>query len=377
MDLVAPFHLAVPDAELEDLRQRLDRVRWPEPETVEDWSQGARLKDVRALVDYWRKDYDWRRCEAMLNGFGQFQTRIDGLNIHFLHVRSPHADAAPMLLTHGWPGSVVEFHKVIGPLSDPTRFGGEAHDAFHLIIPSLPGYGFSEKPAARGWNVDRIAGAWIVLMERLGYGRWMAQGGDWGSRVTAAIGSIAPPSLAGVHLNMAIVPFPESITDPTPQERAALADIEHYHDQDSAYRKQQETRPQTLAYGLTDSPTGQAAWIYEKFREWTDCGGQPESALSRDEMLDNIMLYWLPRAGGSSGRLYWERARAAPSADIKVPTGVSIFARELFRPSRRWAEAQMRNIVYWNELDRGGHFAAFEQPALFVDELRAFRRIVG
>jgi pimeloyl-ACP methyl ester carboxylesterase len=375
-ELVRPFHLEVSDAALDDLKRRLAETRWPEAETVDDWTQGARLQDVCGLVDHWRTAYDWRRCERMLNGFGQFQTILDGLDIHFLHVRSPHAEAMPLLLTHGWPGSVIEFHKVIGPLTDPTRHGGKAEDAFHVVAPSLPGYGFSQRPSSPGWNLTRIAQAWIVLMERLGYGRWIAQGGDWGAMVTNAIGGLAPPSLAGIHLNMLSIPYPESLGEPTAQEQRALADMKHYVDQDSGYAKQQSTRPQTLAYGLTDSPVGQAAWIYEKFREWTDCGGQPERVLSRDEMLDNIMLYWLTATGGSSARLYWEAFRTRSWTEITVPTGVSAFPREIFRPSRRWAETRLRNIVHWNEPDRGGHFAAFEQPALFVEELRTFSRLI-
>ena len=375
-DLVRPFHLDVPQTALDDLAHRLANTRWPERETVGDWSQGARLKDVQALIEHWRTTYDWRRCEKMLNGFGQFQTAIDGLELHFLHVRSPHANALPMLLTHGWPGSVIEFHKVIGPLVDPTAHGGDAADAFELVIPSLPGYGFSAKPSASGWNIQRVAKAWVTLMERLGYSRWVAQGGDWGSLVTTEIGALAPRSLGGIHVNMVTIPFPETLKDPTPAEQAALVDIKRYSDQDSAYAKQQGTRPQTLAYGLTDSPAGQASWIYEKFREWTDCGGQPETVFTRDEMLDNIMLYWLPATGGSSGRLYWEAFRSHARPNVDVPTGVSVFPHELFRPSRRWAETSLRNIIHWNELDRGGHFAAFEQPALFVEELRAcFRKL--
>jgi pimeloyl-ACP methyl ester carboxylesterase len=371
-DQITPFNLHVPDADLERLQRKLADTRWPEAEPVDDWSQGAKLAGVQALVEHWRIAYDWRRCERMLNGFGQYKTEIDGLEIHFLHIRSPHPNALPILMTHGWPGSVIEFHKVIEPLTDPTRFGGKAADAFDLVIPSLPGYGFSQKPSSTGWNLQRIAKAWAELMSRLGYSRWVAQGGDWGSMVTTAIGALAPPGLAGIHINMVTTPFPKDvITDPTPQEQKAIADMQRYHDQDSAYARQQGTRPQTLAYGLTDSPVGQAAWIYEKYREWSDCDGSPETVFTRDEMLDNIMLYWLPATGGSSGRLYWEAFRAFNAPDITVPTGVSIFPHEIFRTSRRWAETKLKNIVYWNELERGGHFAAFERPELFVNEIRA------
>jgi pimeloyl-ACP methyl ester carboxylesterase len=375
-DEIRPFRLDVPESELEDLRRRLAATRWPEKETVEDWSQGAPLKDVRALVEHWATAYDWRRCEAMLNGFGQFKTTIDGLEIHFLHIRSPVAGAMPLLMTHGWPGSPIEFHKVIGPLSDPVAHGGEAADAFDLVIPCLPGYGFSERPSATGWNLSRVAAAWAVLMRRLGYTRWVAQGGDWGALVTQAIGALAPEGLAGIHINMLVAPFPASIADPTPREQAALASLQAYSSDGNGYARQQGTRPQTLAYGLTDSPVGQAAWIYEKFHAWTDCAGQPETVLTRDEMLDNIMLYWLPATGGSSARLYWEAFRAMRPMEIAVPTGVSVFPYEIFRTSKRWAEAGLKNLVYFNELDKGGHFAAFEQPALFVDELRKCLRLM-
>jgi pimeloyl-ACP methyl ester carboxylesterase len=333
---------------------------------------------VRSLCDHWRGGYDWRRCEARLNGLGQFNTEIDGLNIHFLHVRWPHPDALPLVITHGWPGSVMEFMKVIGPLTDPTAHGGSAADAFHVVAPSLPGYGFSDKPAKAGWGVPRIAGAWITLMERLGYDRWVAQGGDWGSAVTTAIGVARPPACAAIHVNMPLA-FPTDAADradPTPREQAALAAMAYYQEKDSGYSKEQSTRPQTLGYGLVDSPAGQAAWIYEKYWAWTDHKGTPEDALTPDEMLDNIMLYWLPRAGASSARLYWESFGAFASTQLDLPVGVSIYPKEIFRPSRRWAEKKMSNIIHWNELDKGGHFAAWEQPDLFVQEIRdCFRKV--
>ena len=367
---IEAFQLAIPDSQLEDLQRRLDATRWPEHEVVEDWSQGVPLAKIRALVDYWRTSYDWRRCEAMLNGFGQFHTRIDGLDIHFLHVRSPHANALPMLLTHGWPGSVVEFHKVIGPLTDPVAHGGRAEDAFHLIIPSLPGYGFSGKPSQTGWGVERIATAWAELMRRLGYARYVAQGGDWGATVTTTLGRMRPEGLAGIHLNMPIVtPDPpyENLND---TEKAALAVSADYWAQEAGYAKQQSTRPQTLGYALTDSPVGQAAWIYEKLRAWSDCDGDPLSVFSRDEILDNIMLYWLPGTAASSARLYWESLDSFRTTRIEIPVGCSNFPKELLRAPRSWADHCYANIIHWNDLDRGGHFAAFEQPALFVDELR-------
>lgn len=377
-EAITPFTLAIPQSELDDLKARLAHTRWPERETVEDWSQGAPLAKVQALCAHWRDKYDWRRCEAQLNALGQYKTTLDGLGIHFLHVRSKHANALPLLITHGWPGSVVEFMKVIGPLTDPTAHGGKAEDAFHVIAPSLPGYGFSDKPAETGWGVPRIAMAWIGLMQRLGYEGWVAQGGDWGAAVTTAIGLIRPPGCAAIHVNMPlIVPSPEDLTgELTPLEQSSLAAMAHYRDWDSGYSKQQQTRPQSLGYGLVDSPAGQAAWIYEKMWAWTDNKGAPEDALSLDEMLDNIMLYWLPAAGASSARLYWESFANWSSVKLEIPVGVSIYPKEIFRCSRRWADKHMTEIIHWNELDRGGHFAAWEQPGLYVGEIRAcFRKV--
>ena len=375
---IAPFTLNIGEDALDDLRRRLDGARWPERETVDDWTQGSPLAKVRALCDHWRNGYDWRRCEARLNGLGQFKTTLDGLGIHFLHVRSPHANAMPLILTHGWPGSVLEFMKVIEPLTNPTAHGGSASDAFHVVAPSLPGYGFSDKPTGTGWGVPRIAAAWITLMERLGYTRWVAQGGDWGAGVTTAIGVMRPPACAAIHVNMPLV-FPDAEDlklGPTPAEQASLAAMAYYQDKDSGYSKQQATRPQTLGYGLTDSPVGQAAWIYEKMWAWTDNQGAPEDALTPDEMLDNIMLYWLPATGASSARLYWESFASFASTKLELPVGVSIYPTEIFRPSRRWAERRMSNIIHWNELPKGGHFAAWEQPATYVDEIRTcFRQV--
>ena len=370
-DAVTPFTLAVPQADLDDLTARLARIRWPEREPVDGWEQGVPLAAARSLVDHWQHRYDWRRCEAALNAVGQFTTTIDGLKLHFLHRRSPEPNALPIVITHGWPGSVIEFLKVIGPLTDPVAHGGRAADAFHVVCPSLPGYGLSERPADR-WGVPRIAAAWITLMKRLGYDRFGAQGGDWGSAVTTAIGASGDPAVIGIHLNMLSVrPTPEDIENATPAEKAALADLKRHVDKGTGYSKQQSTRPQTLGYGLTDSPVGQAMWIYEKFREWTDCDGTPENALTRDEMLDDITLYWLTATATSSARLYYESFGAFGTDKVTVHTGVSIFPKEIVRSSRRWAERQYTNIIHWNELDRGGHFAALEQPELFVDEVRA------
>lgn len=377
-DAVRPFMLSVSEDELAELRNRLDRTRWQEREPVEDWSQGARLDKVRTLCEHWRTAYDWRRCEAQLNSWGQFKTQLDGLDIHFLHIRSPHANALPMLMTHGWPGSVIEFNKVIGPLTDPGAYGGDPKDAFHLVLPSLPGYGFSEKPSRTGWGVERIARNWAVLMRRLGYDHYVAQGGDWGAAVTNQLGVDRPEGCAAIHLNIPIVyPTPEQMADMTSAEEAAVKDWREIEATGTGYLSIQSTRPQTLGYGLTDSPVGQAAWIYEKLHFWTDHDGAVENLLSMDEMLDNIMLYWLPATGGSSARLYWESiSNAFQTRSVEIPVGVSIFPRELSRPSRRWAEKAYSALFYWNELDKGGHFAAFEQPRLFVDEMRRCFRLI-
>jgi pimeloyl-ACP methyl ester carboxylesterase len=383
-DEVTDFRLEVPEEDLDDLRERLRRARWPETETVPDWSQGVPLAYLQDLCRYWAEEYDWRRAEARLNALAQLRTTIDGLSIHFLHVRSPSPDALPLVLTHGWPGSIVEFLDVLGPLSDPVAHGGDAADAFHLVCPSLPGYGFSDKPAAPGWGIERIADAWIALMDRLGYARYGAAGGDWGTSVSTCIAQQAPARVAGIHLLPPLAPpDPETLDDLTDRERAALAALEHSAEWDSGYSTEHATRPQTIGYALTDSPVALCAWIVEKFWAWTDGGGDPEGALTRDQLLDNLMLYWLPATGASSARLYWESIRRvnewiSGTVDdvVTTPTGCSIFAHELQRPSRRWAERRFPNIGHWNELDRGGHFAAFEQPELFVDELRAFFRLV-
>jgi pimeloyl-ACP methyl ester carboxylesterase len=370
---IEPFTYHVPQSALDDLRQRLAQARWPERETVADWSQGVPLARLRALVDYWRTDYDWRRFEARLNGFEQYRTEIDGLDIHFLHVRSPQADALPIIITHGWPGSVIEFLNIIGPLSDPAAHGGEASDAFHVIAPSLPGFGFSGKPAEPGWNSARIATAWAELMRRLGYTRYVAQGGDWGAEVATRMAQQRSAGLAGIHLN-----FPLAFPDPlpssglSPEEQRAVDALARFQMDGSGYFMQQSTRPQTIGYALVDSPVGQAAWIYEKFHAWTDHDGDPEDALSRDEMLDNITLYWLTGTAASSARIYFENAGTGINSGTvdHVPVGCSLFPGEIFPTPRSWAEQFYADLIYWNELDRGGHFAAFEEPALFTAELR-------
>jgi pimeloyl-ACP methyl ester carboxylesterase len=372
MSGIEQFELAIPQAQLADLDARLKAVRWPERETVDDWSQGAPLAQIKALVEYWRHGYDWRRCEAMLNGFGQYRTEIEGLGIHFLHIRSPEKGALPLLMTHGWPGSVLEFHKVVGPLTDPVAHGGSAEDAFDLVLPSLPGYGFSDKPAQTGWGVNKIADVWMKLMSRLGYSRYVAQGGDWGSAVTTAIGIAAPSECAAIHLNLP-VSFPNAadMAEMGPAEAKAVERLREFNGSGNGYAIQQSTKPQTLAYGLVDSPVAQAAWIYEKFHGWSDCEGDPRTVFTFDELLDNIMIYWLQGNGASSARLYWESMECfGDTTPVAMPTGVSMFPKEIFQPSRRMVERRYTNLVYWNEPNRGGHFAAFEQPRLFVTELR-------
>lgn len=368
MSEIRAFTLAVPQQELDDLNTRIDLTRWPEKETVEDWSQGTPLAALQDVVAYWRAGYDWRRCEARLNALGQFMTEIDGLPIHFIHVRSPHAGAMPLIMTHGWPGSVIEFMSVIEALTNPD----DPAQAFDLVLPSLPGFGFSGKPATTGWGVEKIGRAWGELMARLGYSRWVAQGGDWGSAVTTAIGVQKIAGCAGIHLNMPIGrPLPEDMENPTPAELKALGALKHYQDWDSGYSTQQRTRPQTVGYGLVDSPVGLAGWIFEKMWAWTDNSGSPFDALSRDQILDNIMLYWLPANGASSARLYWESFGSFAPQEIELPVAVSAFPKEILPTPRKWAERNYRNLVHWGDMEKGGHFAAWEQPEAFVGELRA------
>ncbi len=376
---IVPFTVDIADEVIDDLRRRLRATRWPEAETVDDWSQGVPLAYAEELARYWAEDYDWSARQARMNRFDHFTTEIDGLDIHFIHQRSPHPEAMPLLITHGWPGSVVEFDKIIEPLVDPVAHGGDAADAFHVVCPSLPGYGFSGKPEATGWGVERIAKAWDELMGRLGYDRYGAQGGDWGAAVTTQVGRIGgrgEGNCIAIHTNMPLGrPTEEAKTNPTEADKVAFAGAGYYRDWDSGYSKQQSTRPQTLGYGLADSPAGQMAWIVEKFWAWTDCGhpnGHPENALSRDEILDNIMLYWLNGAGASSGRLYWESfGNMAGSGKVEVPTGVASFPKEIVRAPRSWCEAGY-TITHWTDMEAGGHFAAFEQPEAFTADVRTF-----
>lgn len=377
-EVVTPFRIETSPEELDDLRTRLRRTRWPEKETAGDWSQGVPLGYLRELCQYWERKYEWAPRQRRLNAFPQFRTEIDGLGIHFVHVRSPHPEALPLVMTHGWPGSVAEFAKVIWQLADPVAYGGTPEDAFHVVCPSLPGYGFSDKPTAPGWGVERIANAWTVLMERLGYPRFAAQGSDWGTSVSTCIGKQAPGKVVGLHLVPPLAPpDPATFGDLSSQERSALESLRRSAKADAGYSTEHGTRPQTIGYALVDSPAALCAWIVEKFWAWTDHEGDLETVISRDELLDNLMLYWLTGSGASSARLYWESIRQVNqwiSGDItdtvSVPVGCSVFPKELQRPSRRWAERRFTDIRYWSEPARGGHFAALEQPALFVGEVR-------
>lgn len=373
-----PFTIDVAGEVLDDLRDRLLRTRWPEKELVDDWSQGTPLAYLREVCAYWATDYDWRTRERELNRLDHYLTPIDGSDIHLIHARSPHPGALPLVITHGWPGSIIEFHKVIEPLIDPPSYGGSADDAFHVVCPSLPGFGFSGKPPTTGFGVARIGELWTALMAELGYDRYGAQGGDWGASVTTAIGVGDPEHCVGIHLNM---PFgrPRPDDDPAedgPAETRTRDALAYYERWDSGYSRQQATRPQTLGYGLTDSPAGQAGWILEKFQAWSDCDGHPENVFTRDELLDNVMLYWVNATATSSARLYWESFGTYRPGPVEVPMGAAIFPKEILPATRPWAERRYLDIRHWNEMPRGGHFAAFEQPELFVEDVRAFFRLV-
>ena len=376
---VRPFTIAVPDTVLEDLQVRLDNARLPDQLDGVGWDYGAELGYVRDLISYWRDGFDWRAQEARLNEFDQYKTVIDGLDIHFIHQRSPEADALPIIITHGWPGSIVEFMKIIGPLTDPVAHGGQAEDAFHVVAASMPGYGFSDKPREPGFGPEQIANTNAKLMARLGYDRYGVQGGDWGSIVSQWHAFNHADVVAGMHINMVVAGPPPDMEDPTagvpPEElERSQARQAFYTTDENGYAQIQGTKPQTVGYGLNDSPVGQAAWIVEKFRAWCDCGGDPESIFTKDELLTNIMIYWVTETATSSARLYYESGNAAASralGRIEVPTGAAIFPYELFIAPRKWAEASY-NLVHWTEMPRGGHFAAMEQPELLVADLRTF-----
>ena len=373
---VVPFHVEVPDPVLADLRRRLDATRYPEPLPGAGWDYGTDDGSLRQLVAYWRDRYDWRATEARLNALEHATTDIDGQRIHFVHARSPVADALPLVITHGWPGSIVEFLDVLGPLSDPAATGGDPADAFHVVAPSLPGYAFSGPTHDRGWDPGRTARAWAELMARLGYDRYVAQGGDWGAFVTSQLALADPDHVAGIHLNM-VAPNPggEDPSTFTPDEQAALAVFTDYLDAEGGYFRIQSTKPHTLGFALEDSPAGLCAWIVEKFRAWSDCDGDVERAFTKDQLLDNIMLYWVTGTATSSVRFYYEfndalRAGRLPfGARIDVPTGYARYPKEIMRTSRRWAERD-HHLVHYAELPHGGHFAAMEQPELFVDDVR-------
>ncbi len=380
---ITPFTLNVPQSDLDELRERLLHTRWPDVETVEDTSQGPKLAKIQRLVDYWATEYDWRKTEALLNGWGHYTTVIDGLDVHFVHVRSAVPGARPLLLTHGWPGSVLEFRHAIGPLTDPIAHGGSAEDAFDVIIPSLPGFGFSGHPTGTGWNLHRTATAWATLMQRLGYTSWFAQGGDLGAVVTAELAALQSEQdigLAGIHLNMAMfMPTDEEMGEADDAERTMMQQSGYYRQMLSAYSNEMSTRPQTIGYSLTDSPVGLASWIYAMFQDVGgshDEHGDAEKLFSLDDMLDDIMLYWLPNAAASAARMYWEMNQvqwAGPGtieAPLTVATGLSIMPGEYVRRSRRWAERRYTNLVHFNEVARGGHFALLEQPDLLVADIR-------
>jgi epoxide hydrolase len=373
---VQPFRIDIPLADVADLQARLARTRWPDQLAGVGWDYGIPLDYVRNLAEYWRTGYDWRRHERRLNDFPQFTTTIDDQRVHFLHVRSPEPGALPLIMTHGWPGSVVEFIEIIGPLTDPRAHGGDPADAFHLVVPSIPGYGFSGPTHEPGWNVHRVALAWDALMTRLGYPRYGAQGGDWGSSISRELGIVAPEHVIGVHLNMLIPQGPMDQPDLTDVEKARLERMQRFRTTGSGYGAIQATRPQTLAYALTDSPAGQLAWITEKFGEWVD-GDVPDDAVDRDQLLTNVSLYWFTGTAGSSARLYFEAARSrgsGPPVPSSAPTGVAVFPHDIAPAIRRFAE-QSNAIVHWTEFDRGGHFAAMEEPDLLIADVRQFFRL--
>lgn len=388
-ETITPFHVKIPESEIADLRKRLRSTRWPDKETVANNSQGVPLEKLKELVGYWGSKYNWRKAEATLNSYPQFKTNIDGLDIHFIHVKSPHPNALPLIITHGWPGSVFEQIKLIGPLTDPTKYGGRAEEAFDVVIPSLPGFGFSGRPTEPGWNLDRIGSAWDVLMKRLGYNRYVAQGGDWGAGVVEAMGRQAPEGLLGIHTNLpaAVIqevgaalggaPLPKEFTE---KERAAVTDLGKFLKNGGlSYLVMMGARPQAVSYGLTDSPSGLAGWmlVHGGFDKWS-FGKDPSQSPSVDDVLDNFSLYWLTNTVGSSSRIYWENRNMnlisssdQKTTDIKVPVAITVFPDEVFRAQEAWARKAFPNLLYFNEVDRGGHFAMWEYPDLFAGELRA------
>lgn len=385
VDGVRPFKAEIPEKALIDLRRRLVETRWPDSETVTDRSQGVQLAKLKELVDYWRTSYDWRKAERKLNSYPQFITNIDGLDIHFIHVRSRHENALPLIMTHGWPGSVFELLTVISPLTDPTAHGGSADDAFHVVLPSIPGFGFSEKPTTTGWNPQRIANAWDTLMKRLGYDHYVSQGGDWGAIINDALARQAPQGLLGIHVNRVerATTFPPDAAaalkagGPPPEtlsvdERVVFNEASDFLANGFGYAAIMGTRPETIGFAIADSPVGLAAWLYDKIADWVYSRGEPEKELSKDAILDNITLYWLTNTGPSSGRLYWENivagAKLTPS---KVPVAVTVFPGEVYRPPKKWLSRAYPQLIYYNQAPKGGHFAAWEEPEVFTQEIRA------
>jgi pimeloyl-ACP methyl ester carboxylesterase len=384
---IRPFQVEIPEEELAELRRRTKAIRWPSKELVADRSQGVQLATLQELARYWTTEYDWRKCEARLNALPQFTTQIDGVDIHFIHVKSPHENALPLIMTHGWPGSVVELLETVGPLTDPTTHGGRAEEAFHLVLPSLPGYGFSGEPTELGWDPGRTARAWAELMGRLGYTRYVAQGGDLGAIVSDVMGRQAPEGLLGIHMNLLVTTLGAPTPPPgdTEEERAALDAIATFTTDGFGYFLEQSTRPQTIGYALLDSPVGLAAWLldhdtdsyYKISRAFVD--GEPVGNLTRDHILDNVTLYWLTGTGASAARWYWELGRAQAAAraagqappEVSLPVGFTTFPGEIFRAPRSWVESSYPNLIHFNEVDKGGHFAAWEEPELFAAELRA------
>jgi pimeloyl-ACP methyl ester carboxylesterase len=382
---IRPFRVDIPEEELAELRRRIAATNWPSRELVADRSQGVQVATMQALARYWATEYDWRKAEAKLNALPQFTTEIDGVDIHFIHVKSPHPDALPLIMTHGWPGSVIELLETVGPLTDPTTHGGQAEDAFHLVLPSLPGYGFSGEPADLGWNVGRVAQAWAELMGRLGYTRYVAQGGDVGAAVTDAMGRQAPQGLVGIHTNLLVTVLAGPQPTESEQERAAAEQLATFRESGFGYFLEMATRPQTIGYALLDSPVALAAWLldhdtdsyYKISRAFVD--GEPAGNLTRDHIVDNITLYWLTGTGASAARSYWEdgqalaqaRASGQPPPQVAVPVGFTTFPGEIWRSPRSWVEQSYPTLTYFNEVDRGGHFAAWEEPQLFSEEVRA------
>jgi pimeloyl-ACP methyl ester carboxylesterase len=381
-DAIRPFRVNIPEEQLADLRRRIVATRWPDQETVEDGSQGPQLAKFQEVVRYWGTDYDWRKVEARLNALPMFMTEIDGVDIHFIHVKSRHANALPLIVTHGWPGSIIEQLKIIDPLTNPTTHGGRAEDAFDIVIPSMPGYGFSGRPKGKGWNPDRIARAWAELMKRLGYTRYVAQGGDWGSPVSSAMARQAAAGLLGIHINLPATLPPDvaavlAVGGPAPaglseKERAAFESLDTFYKKYRAYGAMMGTRPQTIGYALTDSPVGLAAWIYDYNN------GEPARLLQKDDVLDDITLYWLTNTATSAARLYWETAgqsvllsAAQMTSEISLPVAITVFPEEVYRAPETWARRAYRNLVYFKEAPKGGHFAAWEEPQLFSEEIRA------